>query len=35
MIFITRKEHFNAAHRLFRAEYSDERTLNFRKMLKP
>ena len=25
MIFITRKEHFNAAHRLFRAEYSDEK----------
>ncbi|HPF65131.1 6-carboxytetrahydropterin synthase [Lentimicrobium sp.] len=27
MIFITRKEHFNAAHRLFRAEYSDEKNL--------
>ncbi|KAF5074192.1 6-pyruvoyl tetrahydropterin synthase [anaerobic digester metagenome] len=27
MIFITRKEHFNAAHRLFKAEYSDEKNL--------
>jgi len=27
MIYITRKEHFNAAHRLYRAEYSDEKNL--------
>lgn len=27
MIYITRKEHFNAAHRLFRSEYSDEKNL--------
>ncbi|KAF0196896.1 MAG: 6-pyruvoyl-tetrahydropterin synthase [Bacteroidetes bacterium] len=27
MIYITRKEHFNAAHRLFRADYSDEKNL--------
>ena len=27
MIFITRREHFNAAHRLFRPEYSDEQNL--------
>jgi 6-pyruvoyltetrahydropterin/6-carboxytetrahydropterin synthase len=27
MVYITRKEHFNAAHRLFRAEYSDEENL--------
>ncbi len=27
MIHITRKEHFNAAHRLFRADWSDERNL--------
>lgn len=27
MIFITRKEHFNAAHRLFKEEYSDEKNL--------
>ena len=27
MVFITRKERFNAAHRLFRAEYSDEQNL--------
>ena len=27
MVFITRKEHFNAAHRLFRPEYSDEENL--------
>jgi len=25
MVYITRREHFNAAHRLFRAEYSDEK----------
>ena len=24
MIYITRREHFNAAHRLFRSDYSDE-----------
>jgi len=28
MIFITRKEHFNAAHRLFRPEYSDDKNLD-------
>lgn len=28
MVFITRKERFNAAHRLFRPEYSDEQNLN-------
>jgi 6-pyruvoyltetrahydropterin/6-carboxytetrahydropterin synthase len=27
MIFITRREHFNAAHRLFKPEYSDEQNL--------
>lgn len=27
MVFITRKERFNAAHRLFRPEYSDEENL--------
>lgn len=27
MIYITRKEHFNAAHRLFRPEFSDEKNL--------
>lgn len=27
MIFITRKEHFNAAHRLFRSDWSDEKNL--------
>ena len=27
MIFITRREHFNAAHRLFRSDYSDEQNL--------
>ena len=27
MVYITRKEHFNAAHRLFRQEYSDEENL--------
>ncbi len=27
MIFITRKEHFNAAHRLFRADFSDAENL--------
>ena len=27
MVSITRKEHFNAAHRLFRAEYSDEENM--------
>jgi 6-pyruvoyltetrahydropterin/6-carboxytetrahydropterin synthase len=27
MIFITRRERFNAAHRLFRPEYSDEQNL--------
>jgi 6-pyruvoyltetrahydropterin/6-carboxytetrahydropterin synthase len=25
MVYITRREHFNAAHRLFRKEYSDEK----------
>jgi len=28
MIFITRREHFNAAHRLFRPEFSDDQNLN-------
>jgi 6-pyruvoyltetrahydropterin/6-carboxytetrahydropterin synthase len=28
IVFITRKERFNAAHRLFRSEYSDEQNLN-------
>jgi len=28
MVYITRKEHFNSAHRLFRPEYSDEENLN-------
>lgn len=27
MVFITRREHFNAAHRLFREDYSDEKNL--------
>lgn len=27
MIYITRREHFNAAHRLFRPEFSDEKNL--------
>ena len=27
MIYITRRERFNAAHRLFKAEYSDEKNL--------
>jgi 6-pyruvoyltetrahydropterin/6-carboxytetrahydropterin synthase len=27
MVYITRKEHFNSAHRLFRPEYSDEENL--------
>ena len=27
MVYISRKEHFNAAHRLFRAEYSDAENL--------
>ena len=27
MIYITRREHFNAAHRLFRSDYSDEQNL--------
>jgi 6-pyruvoyltetrahydropterin/6-carboxytetrahydropterin synthase len=27
MVYITRKEHFSAAHRLFRPEYSDEENL--------
>jgi len=27
MIYITRKEHFNAAHRLYRSDYSDTRNL--------
>jgi 6-pyruvoyltetrahydropterin/6-carboxytetrahydropterin synthase len=27
MIFITRREHFNAAHRLFRDDYNDEQNL--------
>ena len=27
MIYITRREHFNAAHRLFRPEFSDEQNL--------
>ena len=27
MVFVTRKEHFNSAHRLFRQEYSDEENL--------
>ncbi len=28
MIFITRREHFNAAHRLFKPEYTDEQNLD-------
>jgi len=28
MIYITRRERFNAAHRLFKPEYSDEENLN-------
>lgn len=28
MVFITRRELFNAAHRLFRSDFSDERNLN-------
>jgi 6-pyruvoyltetrahydropterin/6-carboxytetrahydropterin synthase len=27
MVFVTRKERFNAAHRLFRSEWSDEKNL--------
>jgi len=27
MVYITRRERFNAAHRLFKAEYSDEKNL--------
>jgi 6-pyruvoyltetrahydropterin/6-carboxytetrahydropterin synthase len=27
MIYITRREHFNAAHRLFRTDFSDEKNL--------
>ena len=27
MVYITRKEHFSAAHRLFRADFSDEENL--------
>lgn len=27
MIYITRKEHFNAAHRLFRSDYDDEKNM--------
>ena len=27
MVFITRREHFNSAHRLFRPEFSDEENL--------
>ena len=27
MIFITRREHFNAAHRLFKPEYNDDQNL--------
>jgi 6-pyruvoyltetrahydropterin/6-carboxytetrahydropterin synthase len=27
MVFVTRRERFNAAHRLFRSEWSDERNL--------
>ncbi|HPG34106.1 MAG: 6-carboxytetrahydropterin synthase [Lentimicrobiaceae bacterium] len=27
MIYITRKEHFNAAHRLYRSDFSDEKNL--------
>jgi len=27
MIYITRREHFNAAHRLFKSEFSDEENL--------
>jgi len=27
MIYITRKEHFNAAHKLFRSEWSEEKNL--------
>ncbi len=27
MVFITRKEHFNAAHKVFRADWSDEKNL--------
>ncbi|MEI8047175.1 MAG: 6-carboxytetrahydropterin synthase [Bacteroidota bacterium] len=28
MIYITRREHFNAAHRLFKPEYTDEQNLD-------
>jgi 6-pyruvoyltetrahydropterin/6-carboxytetrahydropterin synthase len=28
MIFITRREHFNAAHRLFKPEYTDKQNLD-------
>jgi 6-pyruvoyltetrahydropterin/6-carboxytetrahydropterin synthase len=27
MVYLTRREHFNAAHRLFRPDYSDEKNL--------
>ena len=27
MFYLTRKEHFNAAHRLYREDYSDEQNL--------
>ena len=27
MVYVTRREHFNAAHRLFKEEYSDEENL--------
>jgi 6-pyruvoyltetrahydropterin/6-carboxytetrahydropterin synthase len=27
MVFLTRREHFNAAHRLFREDFSDEKNL--------
>ena len=28
MIFLTRREHFNAAHRIFRTDYTDEKNLD-------
>src|SRR6185503_10725437 len=28
MIYITRKEHFNAAHRMYREEWSEEKNIN-------
>ena len=28
MVYITRKEHFSSAHRLFRSEYSNEQNLS-------